>query len=86
MQDRYTWKGDKKMIMEGSTYDEVDATMAVDLVCYVERTASSLGDGNSAGLCGFEVPDRVLILRVLDQLVRRHGLGCHCQGALLLVE
>jgi hypothetical protein len=60
--------------------------MAVDFVCYVERAASSLGDGNFACLCGFEVPDGVLILRVLEQLVGCHGLGCHCQGSLLVLK
>jgi hypothetical protein len=79
-------RGDKNITIEGSTYDKVDATIAVDFVCYIERAASSLGDGNFACLCGFEVPDGVLILRVLEQLVGCHGSGYHCQGSLRVLK
>lgn len=50
--------------------------MAMDFVCDVERAASVVGNGDFAGLGGLEVPDGVVILGVLEQLIGRHGGVC----------
>lgn len=72
---RLNWEGRQDGDEEGATYDNVDVAMAVDLIRYVERAASAVGDGNLACGCGFEVPYGVVVLWVLEQLVGRHWLG-----------
>ena len=57
--------------------------MAMDLVCNVYRTASVFGNGGFPLLRRLEVPDNVLVLWMLDDLVRAHGpLLAHGDGQL----
>ena len=51
--------------------------MAMDLVCYVERTASALTNRQLSLLLGLEVPDGVVVLWVLQQLFGLHRAVSH---------
>jgi hypothetical protein len=53
------------------THNQVSITSAVDLICKVDGAAPVFGDREFALLCGFEIPDGVVVLWVLLQL-----LGC----------
>lgn len=61
--------------------------MAMDFVCYVERTAPALGNCHFAGFGGLEIPYCVWVFWVLEQLVGCHGPGrgsIHCSARRLL--
>ena len=57
------------------TYNEMARSMAVDLVCDVNRTASVLCDGNLALLGGLQVPYEVFEFRVLFEFLWGHLVG-----------
>lgn len=64
--------------MDGSTtYHNMEVPMAMDLVCYVERTASALTNRQLSLLLGLEVPDGVVVLWVLQQLFGLHRAVSH---------
>ena len=56
-------------VREGCTHDEAAGAMAVDLISNVNGPASILCDAGCALVVGVEVPDGVVILGVLLQLV-----------------
>jgi hypothetical protein len=51
----------------------VSITGAVDFICDIDGAASAIGDSNLALLLGFEIPDSVVVFRVLQQLIGCHG-------------
>jgi hypothetical protein len=65
------------------TYNQVSITSAMDLICKVDGAAPAIGDGQLALLRRFEVPDGVVVLWMLLQLLG--GQGRHGGDVLLRV-
>lgn len=70
--------------LDDGTYHEMAISMAVDFVGDVQRPASIFRNDCFAFLGGFEVPYQVLVLWVLLEFFRGHGLVlCHYSSVAL---